>query len=61
VLLIWGDRDRLVFHCGAKRVLDAVPDSRLELLEGIGRCPQVEAPKRFTELLLGFRAQLEAA
>jgi pimeloyl-ACP methyl ester carboxylesterase len=61
VLLIWGDRDRLVFHRGAQRVLDAVPDSRLELLEGVGHCPQVEAPKRFTELLLGFRAQLEAA
>jgi len=58
VMLIWGDRDRLVFHRGAQRVLDAVPESRLELLEGVGHCPQVEAPKRFTDLLLRFRAQL---
>ena len=54
VLLVWGDRDRLVFHRGAERVLDVVPDSRLELLPGIGHCPQVEAPDRLTELLLEF-------
>jgi pimeloyl-ACP methyl ester carboxylesterase len=61
VLLVWGDRDRLVFHRGAKRLLEAVPDSRLELLEGIGHCPQVEAPERVTELLLGFSGELELA
>ena len=54
MLLVWGDRDRLVFHRGAERVLDVVPDSRLELLSGIGHCPQVEAPDRLTELLLEF-------
>ncbi|MHB8657399.1 MAG: alpha/beta fold hydrolase [Solirubrobacteraceae bacterium] len=54
VLLVWGDRDRLVFHRGADRVLSAVPGSRLEVLPGIGHCPQVEAPERLVELLLGF-------
>jgi pimeloyl-ACP methyl ester carboxylesterase len=54
VLLVWGDRDRLVFHRGARRVLDAVPGSRLELLDGIGHCPQVEAPARMCELLEEF-------
>jgi pimeloyl-ACP methyl ester carboxylesterase len=57
VLLVWGDRDRLVFHRGAERILEAVPGARLELLPGIGHCPQVEAPKRFTELLLEFSSQ----
>ncbi len=61
MLLVWGDRDRLVFHRGAKRLLEAVPDSRLELLEGIGHCPQVEAPERVTELLLEFSGELELA
>ena len=63
VLLVWGDRDRLLFHRGAERILEAVPDSRLELFEGIGHCPQVEAPERFTELLLEFsdRPQRAAA
>ena len=54
VLLIWGDRDRLVFHPGAQRVLDAVAGARLELLRGVGHCPQVEVPERFTQLLLDF-------
>jgi pimeloyl-ACP methyl ester carboxylesterase len=54
VLLLWGDRDRLVYHGGAERLLQAVPDSRLELWREIGHCPQVEAAGRFTELLLEF-------
>jgi pimeloyl-ACP methyl ester carboxylesterase len=54
VLLVWGDRDRLVFHRGAQRVLNAVAGSRLELLRGVGHCPQVEAPDRLVELLLQF-------
>src|SRR5947209_6001379 len=61
VLLVWGDRDRLVFHRGAQRILDAVPGARLELLHGIGHCPQVEVPERFTELLLEFSAEPQAA
>jgi len=61
VLLVWGDRDRLVFHRGAERILESVPDSRLELLEGIGHCPQVEVPERFTELLLEFSGQAQRA
>ncbi len=54
VLLVWGDRDRLVFHRGAERVLQAVPGARLELLPGVGHCPQVEVPHRFVELLREF-------
>ena len=57
VLLVWGDRDRLVFHRGAERILEAVPGARLELLRGIGHCPQIEAPERFTELLLEFSSR----
>jgi pimeloyl-ACP methyl ester carboxylesterase len=61
VLLVWGDRDRLVFHRGAERVLSQVPGARLELLRGIGHCPQVEAPDRLTELVLEFSAQAARA
>ncbi|MFL5816239.1 MAG: alpha/beta fold hydrolase [Conexibacter sp.] len=52
VLLVWGDRDRLVFHRGAKRLLAAVEGSRLELLERCGHSPQIEYPERVVELLL---------
>jgi pimeloyl-ACP methyl ester carboxylesterase len=61
VLLVWGDKDRLVFAKGARRVLDAVPDSRLELLPGVGHCPQVEATDRFVELLRQFGDERQAA
>jgi pimeloyl-ACP methyl ester carboxylesterase len=61
VLLVWGDRDRLVFHRGAQRILDAMPGARLELLRGIGHCPQVEVPERFTELLLEFSSEPSVA
>ena len=61
LLLVWGDRDRLLFHRGAERILNAVPGSRLELFEGVGHCPQVEAPERFTELLLEFSGQPQRA
>lgn len=57
LLLVWGDRDRLLFHGSAQQILGAVPGSRLELLSGIGHCPQVEAPERFTELLVEFLAE----
>jgi hypothetical protein len=50
-----------VFHRGADRILDAVPAARLELLPGIGHCPQVEAPVRFTELLLEFAEEVREA
>ena len=61
VLVVWGDRDRLVFHRGAQRILDEVAGARLELLPGIGHCPQVEAPDRFAEILLEFSFELATA
>ncbi|HUZ29852.1 MAG TPA: alpha/beta fold hydrolase [Solirubrobacteraceae bacterium] len=60
VLIVWGDQDRLVFHRGADQILAAVSEARLELLPGIGHCPQVEAPERFTSLLLDFCEESEA-
>jgi pimeloyl-ACP methyl ester carboxylesterase len=54
VLVIWGERDRMVLSRGAQRVVDALPDTRVELLDGCGHCPQVECPERFTDLLLDF-------
>lgn len=61
VLLLWGENDRLLYHRGAQRVLESVPGSRLELWKDIGHCPQVEAPARFTELLLEYSDELAPA
>jgi pimeloyl-ACP methyl ester carboxylesterase len=54
VLVVWGDRDRMVLAKGAQRVLDAVPGARLELLDECGHCPQIERPERLSEMLLDF-------
>lgn len=54
VLLVWGDRDVMVFRTGARRVLDAAGDARLVVIEDCGHCPQIEAAERLTELLLDF-------
>jgi pimeloyl-ACP methyl ester carboxylesterase len=54
VLLVWGRQDLLVFQTGADRVLDAVPNGALEVIEDCGHCPQVEAPERLMELLIDF-------
>jgi pimeloyl-ACP methyl ester carboxylesterase len=54
VLLVWGTVDRMVSHRGAQRLLEGLPDTQVELLEGIGHCPQLEATDRLLELLLGF-------
>jgi pimeloyl-ACP methyl ester carboxylesterase len=54
VLLVWGTRDRMVPHTGARVVLDALPATRVELIEGCGHCPQLEATGALLELLLEF-------
>lgn len=56
LLLVWGERDRMVFTDGAERVLRTVDYSDIEILPGCGHCPQVEAPDRLAELLLAFPA-----
>jgi pimeloyl-ACP methyl ester carboxylesterase len=60
VLLVWGDRDRMVTHEGARHILDALPDTTYMLLDGVGHCPQVEAPERFLAALEEFTAALTA-
>jgi pimeloyl-ACP methyl ester carboxylesterase len=61
VLLVWGDRDVMVFQTGAERVLDLVAGSRLQLIEDCGHCPQIEAADRLAGLLLDFPAPVARA
>ena len=57
VLLVWGDRDRMVSHSGARHVLDAIPDARYVELPSCGHCPQLEEPDAFADLLLAFQGE----
>jgi pimeloyl-ACP methyl ester carboxylesterase len=61
VLVIWGDRDVMVAHSGAERILEALPETTVEILEGIGHCPQIEAADRVAQLLTGFPSELARA
>jgi pimeloyl-ACP methyl ester carboxylesterase len=61
VLLVWGTRDRMVPHSGARVVLDALPGTKVELIEGCGHCPQLEATAQLLELLIGFPEPVLAA
>jgi pimeloyl-ACP methyl ester carboxylesterase len=54
VLVVWGTRDRMVSHSGAQRLMDGIPHARVELLEDVGHCPQLEATERLADLLLAF-------
>lgn len=59
LLLVWGERDRMVFTTGAERVLRTVPYSDIEVIEACGHCPQVEVPERLARMLLAFPAAYE--
>ena len=62
-LIIWGDDDAIIPVAHAHAAHEAMPGSRLEIFEGVGHFPQVEAAARFVEVLEDFLAssQLEGA
>jgi pimeloyl-ACP methyl ester carboxylesterase len=56
VLLVWGEYDATLPQTGARVALDSLPLTQVELIEGCGPAPQLEAPGRLLELLLPFPA-----
>jgi pimeloyl-ACP methyl ester carboxylesterase len=60
VLLIWGTLDRMVSHSGVDKLVAALPETQVELLDQVGHCPQLEATDRVLELLLGFPGEQHA-
>src|SRR5262245_61311591 len=58
LLVIFGAADPRYDPSSARRY-DAVPNSRVELLPGVGHVPILEAPEATSELLLGFTATAE--
>ena len=54
VLLVWGERDRMVASSGAARVVAGLPDTTVELFEKCGHCPQIQDPDTHAELLAGI-------
>src|ERR1035437_7024236 len=53
-LIVWGDHDRIIPVDHAYLAHQAIPNSRLEVMEGVGHSPHVEEPVRFVEILRDF-------
>ncbi len=54
VLLLHGDRDRLVDIASARVAADANPSWRFEVAHGVGHVPQLEVPDWTAEQILGW-------
>ena len=53
-LIVWGDQDRIIPVAHAYKAHETIPNSRLEILQGVGHFPHVEDPVRFVEILVDF-------
>lgn len=58
VLVIWGRKDIIVTETMARETAAAFPDSRLEILEGVGHSVMVEDPGLFKSLVAAFASKL---
>jgi pimeloyl-ACP methyl ester carboxylesterase len=61
VLIIWGERDRVIPAHHGERAHQIIAGSRLEILGGVGHVPQLEAPLRFVTALETFLAETQPA
>jgi pimeloyl-ACP methyl ester carboxylesterase len=58
-LIVWGEDDRIIPVSHAYQAHEAIPNSRLEVMPGIGHFPHAEEPIRFVEILRDFLATTE--
>ncbi len=61
VLIVWGERDPIIPASHGEQAHEAIPGSRLEIFEGVGHMPQLEAPGRFVAVLERFLAETAPA
>lgn len=57
VLLLWGEKDRLIPASHAADYLAILPDARLVTFADLGHVPQEEAPERSVEPVAAFLAE----
>lgn len=61
ILIVWGSRDPIIPVRHAEDAHETLPAARLEIFDGIGHLPQVEAPGRFVAVLERFLKESEPA
>ena len=59
-LLIWGDADKIIPVSHGYAAHEAIPGSRLEVLNGVGHYPHAESPDQVVAILEDFLAVPEA-
>jgi pimeloyl-ACP methyl ester carboxylesterase len=60
-LIVWGQRDSIIPVSHGERAHAAIIGSRLEIFDGVGHIPHLEAPGRFVAVLERFLEQTEPA
>lgn len=60
-LVVWGDADRWLDERTPERLVAALPDARLERMEGVGRLVPEEAPDRLVQLIIAAAKRREPA
>ncbi len=60
-LIVWGERDDIIPVDHAYSAHEAVPGSRLVIIEGVGHFPQIEVPEQFVDALVDFIDATEPA
>ncbi len=61
LLIVWGARDPIIPAHHGENAHQTLPGSRLEIFQGVGHLPQLEAPGRFIAALESFLAETEPA
>lgn len=61
VMIVWGERDRLIPIKHGREAHEMLPKSRLEVFEGAGHFPHRDDPGRFVEIVLDFVDSSEPA
>lgn len=61
LLIVWGSRDPIIPVHHGEDAHEALSGSRLEVFDGVGHLPQLEAPGRFIAVLERFLAETEPA
>lgn len=60
VMIVWGDSDGVIPVEHGLAAHEVIKTSRLEILEGVGHFPHVEAPQVFADVLIDFLATTHA-
>lgn len=53
-LIVWGDDDKVVPISAGRRLLSALPDARLEVVQSCGHCVDMEQPEALARLVTDF-------